>query len=423
MNKISYPIFGARALSLLSSSPKTNQPFPLSKESINPFITITTIILKRKKYAILSKIRQQNILKILNIYWYKEKNCYIKSKMFFILRKIRMTKIAVIGVMESVGREILSFLEEDGIKAKDVFAVDYKSALGNQVSYGEDDDLDVYNLDDFDFGKVDVAIFATTDELAKRYVPKALNKGIKVVDTSSAFFAESDVPMIVAGVNDAKISEAKRGLVSIPSAAVTQMLLPLSKVHEKYLINRLVVTSYSSTSVYGKEGMDELFNQVRKIYMNDSLVDDQQVFNKQIAFNVIPQVGEFLGDETQTEWALNAETKKVLNGNVKVHANCAVIPAFIGCGLFVNVECADEVDVEDVRSLMSKTEGVVVFDKHVNGGYVTMSDVQGENEVYVSRLRQDISVENGISFWCVADNLRVGVAKNAFNVMKLMLGK
>lgn len=335
----------------------------------------------------------------------------------------QMTKIAVVGVMESVGREILSFLEEDGIKAKDVFAVDYKSALGNQVSYGEDDDLDVYNLDDFDFGRVDVAIFATTDELAKRYVPKALSKGIKVIDTSSAFFAESDVPMIVAGVNDVKVNEAKRGLVSIPSAAVTQMLLPLSKVNEKYLINRLVVTSYSSTSVYGKEGMDELFNQVRKIYMNDSLVDDQQVFNKQIAFNVIPQVGEFLGDETQTEWALNAETKKVLNGNVKVHANCAVIPAFIGCGLFVNVECADEVDVEDVRSLMSKTEGVVVFDKHVNGGYVTMSDVQGENEVYVSRLRQDVSVENGISFWCVADNLRVGVAKNAFNVMKLMLGK
>ena len=267
----------------------------------------------------------------------------------------QMTKIAVVGVMESVGREILSFLEEDGIKAKDVFAVDYKSALGNQVSYGEDDDLDVYNLDDFDFGKVDVAIFATTDELAKRYVPKALSKGIKVIDTSSAFFAEEDVPMIVAGVNDVKVNEAKRGLVSIPSAAVTQMLLPLSKVNEKYLINRLVVTSYSSTSVYGKEGMDELFNQVRKIYMNDSLVDDQQVFNKQIAFNVIPQVGEFLGDETQTEWALNAETKKVLNGNVKVHANCAVIPAFIGCGLFVNVECADEVDVEDDRGYYEKS--------------------------------------------------------------------
>lgn len=331
-----------------------------------------------------------------------------------------MKKIAVVGVQESIGREILSFLEEDGIKAKDVVALDYKSVLGNQVSYGEDDELDVLNLDDFDFSKVDTAIFATTAELAKRYVPKALAKGVKVVDTSSAFFAESDVPMIVAGLNDSKISGAARGLVSVPSAPVTQMLVPLGAVNEKYLIKRIVVSTYTSTSVYGKAAMDELFDQIRKIYMNDTLADNQKVFNKQIAFNVIPQVGEFLGDETDCEWALNAETKKVLNGNVKVHANCAVIPAFIGCGQFVNVECEDEVDVEEVRKLMSKTPGVVVFDKHVNGGYVTMADVQGENDIYVSRLRQDVSVENGISFWCVADNLRVGVAKNAFAVMKLL---
>ncbi len=332
-----------------------------------------------------------------------------------------MNKIAVIGVQESIGREILSFLEEDGIKAKDVVALDHKSVMGNQVSYGEDDELDVLNLDDYDFAGVDVAIFATTAELAKRYVPKALAKNVKVIDTSTAFFAESDVPMIVAGVNNDKISEAKRGLVSIPSAPVTQMLLPLSAVNDKYLIKRIVVSTYMSTSIYGKEAMDELFDQIRKIYMNDTLADNQKIFNKQIAFNVIPQVGEFLGDETDCEWALNAETKKVLNRDIKVHANCAVIPAFIGCGEYINVECEDEVDVDDVRQLMAKTEGVVVFDKHVNGGYVTMTDVQGENDIYVSRLRQDVSVENGISFWCVADNLRVGVAKNAFAVMKLFL--
>ncbi len=332
-----------------------------------------------------------------------------------------MNKIAVVGVQESIGREILSFLEEDGIKAKDVVALDHKSVLGNQVSYGEDDELDVLNLDDFDFAGVDVAIFAITAELAKRYVPKALAKGVKVIDTSTAFFAEADVPMIVAGVNNDKMQEAKRGLVSIPSAPVTQMLLPLSAVNDKYLIKRIVVSTYMSTSIYGKEAMDELFDQIRKIYMNDTLADNQKVFNKQIAFNVIPQVGEFLGDETDCEWALNAETKKVLNRDIKVHANCSVIPAFIGCGEYINVECEDEVDVEDVRQLMTKTPGVIVFDKHVNGGYVTMTDVQGENDIYVSRLRQDVSVENGVSFWCVADNLRVGVAKNAFAVMKLFL--
>lgn len=332
-----------------------------------------------------------------------------------------MKKIAVIGVMESIGREILSFLEEAGYKAEDVFAVDHKAVLGNQVSYGEDDDLDVSSLDAFDFSKVDAAIFSTTAELAKRYVPKALAKGVKVVDCSNAFFADSDVPMIVSGLNDAKVSLAKKGLVTIPASAVTQMLLPLSGINKKYAIKRLVVSTYASTSFYGKEAMDELFSQIRKIYMNDTISDEQRIFNKQIAFNVIPQVGEFLGDETDCEWAFNAETKKVLDAEIKVHANCAIVPTFIGCGEYVNVECSDDIDVEDARNLIKEVPGVVVFDKQTDGGYVTIADVQGENDIYVSRLRQDTSVENGISFWCVADNLRVGVAKNAFNVMKLFL--
>lgn len=332
-----------------------------------------------------------------------------------------MTKIAVAGVMESVGREILSFLEEGGVKAKDVFALEHKAVLGNQVSYGEDNDLDVLNLDDFDFSKVDVAVFAVTSELAKRYVPKALAKNIKVVDCSDAFFADADVPMIVAGVNDGKIADAKKGLVSCPSAVVAQMLLPLSGFNDKYGIRRILVSTYMSASVYGKAGMDELFDQIRKIYMNDSLVDNQKVFKKQIAFNAIPQVGEFLGDETDCEWALNAETKKVLDADIKVHANCAVIPAFIGCGMYINVECEKDVDVEEVREEMKKISGVVVFDKHVDGGYVTINDVQGENDIYVSRLRQDVSVENGISFWCVADNLRAGAAENAYKVMQLLI--
>ena len=332
-----------------------------------------------------------------------------------------MTKIAVAGVMESIGREILSFLEESGVKPADVFALEPKSPLGNQVSYGEDDELDVFNLDDFDFSKADIAVFATTEEISRRYVPKALAKNTKVVDCSGAFFAEADVPMVVAGLNGDLASGAPRGLVSVPSAPVTQMLLPLQKTAETLRISRLVVSTYMSASVYGKEAMDELFNQTRKIFMNETLADDQNIFHKQIAFNVIPQAGEFIGEETRCEWAMNAETKKVLGGGVKVHANCAIIPAFIGCGQFVNVECAEEVDVDAVREQMRTIPGVIVFDKNVEGGYVSLTDVQGENEVYVSRLRQDASVENGFSFWCVADNLRVGVAKNAFEVMKLML--
>ena len=332
-----------------------------------------------------------------------------------------MTKYAIVGAEESVGREILSFMEEDGIKASNVFAVDVNAPLGTQVSYGEDEELDVHNLETFDFSQVNAAVFATTAEVAKRFIPKAIKAGVKVVDATGATFEDSDVPMIISGVNEAEIKKASKGLVTIPSAAVTQMLIPLKAVHDKYKIKRMVVNCYVSTSIYGKEAMDELFDQTRKIFMNESLVDNQKVFNKQIAFNIIPQAGEFIGDETSFEWAMNAETKKVLGVDVKVHANFAVIPAFIGTAQYVNVECAEEIDADEARKLMKSTKGVVVFDKKVDGGYVSLVDVQGEDNIYVSRVRQDVSVDNGISFWCVADNLHVGMAKNAYAVMRDLL--
>ena len=332
-----------------------------------------------------------------------------------------MTKYAIVGAEESVGREILSFMEEDSIKASNVFAVDVNAPLGTQVSYGEDEELDVHNLETFDFSQVNAAVFATTTEVAKRFIPKAIKAGVKVVDATGATFEDSDVPMIISGVNEAEIKKATKGLVTIPSAAVTQMLIPLKAVHDKYKIKRMVVNCYVSTSIYGKEAMDELFDQTRKIFMNESLVDNQKVFNKQIAFNIIPQAGEFIGDETSFEWAMNAETKKVLGVDVKVHANFAVIPAFIGTAQYVNVECAEEIDADEARKLMKSTKGVVVFDKKVDGGYVSLVDVQGEDNIYVSRVRQDVSVENGISFWCVADNLHVGMAKNAYAVMRDLL--
>ena len=296
-----------------------------------------------------------------------------------------MKKIAVIGVTESVGREILAFLADGGYRPSDTAALETKVPLGTQVSFGEEEDIDVGNLEDFDF-------------------------------------AEAEVPMIVAGVNDDRLSAAAKNIVGVPSAAVAQILLPLKAADEAYGIKRLIVSTYTSTSVYGKEGMDELFNQTRKIFMNESLADNQKVFEKQIAFNVIPQVEEFIGEETRLEWQINAETKKVLGRDVKVHANCAFIPAFIGNAVYVNAECEKEVDVDEVRKLMKQTEGVIVFDKNVKGGYVTLNDVQGEIEVYVSRLRQDASVENGFSFWSAADNLRFGVAGNAYKIMRKWLG-
>ena len=334
-----------------------------------------------------------------------------------------MTKIAIAGVMENIGREILSFFEQDGVSVDDIIALEPKAPLGTMVSYGEDDDLDVLNLDDFDFSKADIVIFTTSEEITKRYLTKASAKGVKIVDCSGATFTDTDVPMIVCGVNDTALISAKKNVVSVPSAFVTQILQPLAKVNQDLNLIRLNVNAYISTSVYGKEAMDELFNQTRKIYMNSTLVDDETVFKKQIAFNVLPQVGEFIGEETKTEWEINAQIKKVLGGNMKVHANCAFVPAFIGAGMFVNAECLNEVDADNVRLLMQQTEGVIVFDRQVDGGYVSLTDVQGEDEIYVSRVRQDLSVENGFSFWVVADNLRAGTAKNAFNVAKLLLKK
>ena len=342
---------------------------------------------------------------------------------FILLKDDKMKKIAIIGATANHGRELLNILEENGFSADDIFAVDTDSPLGTQISYGEDVDMDVYNLRDFDFGSAKLAVFCVSEDLAKHYIPRALAKSAMVIDCSGAYTTDSDVPLIISGINDEKIADAKRGIIALPSPQVTQIMIPLQKIYDTYQIKRLVINTYMAASVYGKEAMDELFNQTRKIFMNEPIVDDEAVFHKQIAFNVLPQVGEFIGDETKYEWAMNVEIKKILGNHLKVHANCAVVPAFIGIGAFVNVECTNEVDVDDVRNLMRDTKGVVVFDKHVDCGYVSINDAQSENDVYVSRLRQDISVENGFSFWSVADDLRAGTAQNAFNVLKLVLKK
>ncbi len=332
-----------------------------------------------------------------------------------------MNKIAIIGVNNSLGREILNILEENGTPADSIFAVDTNSPLGTQVSYGEDVDMDVYNLDDFDFSCVKLAIFATTSELAKRYIPQATKNKAMVIDCTSTYASDSDVPLVIAGLNDERVADAKKGIIAVPSPQVAQIMLPLQKIASTHKIKRLVINTYMAASIYGREAMDELFTQTRKIFMNEPIVDDEEIFHKQIAFNVLPQVGEFIGDETKFEWSANVEIKKILGSDIKVHANCAIVPAFIGIGEFVNVECEDEVDIDNIRAQMRDTKGVVVFDKRVDCGYVSLNDVQGESDVYVSRLRQDVSVENGFSFWCVADDLRAGTAQNAYNLLKVIL--
>jgi len=282
------------------------------------------------------------------------------------------------------------------------------------ISFGEDAELDVLSLDKFDLASVQVAVFCTATEIAKKYIPIAQKHGVKVVDACGAMVADFDTPMLLSGFNDEKIADT----VSVPSSEVVQMLQPLKNLHKEYQIKRVVSTIFAATNVYGRSGMDELFNQTRKIFMNDTLADDQNVFHKQIAFNVIPHLGDFIGDETSSEWSINAETKRIFGGDIKVHANCAIIPAFVGTAQYINIETQKDIDVDEVSALIKKTQGIVVFDKHTDGGYVTLADVQGEDNIYISRLRQDVSIDNGISFWCVADNLRVS-ALNIINIIKL----
>ena len=325
-----------------------------------------------------------------------------------------MRKIAVIGVEEGLGREVINLLAEQGCRPQDVFAVAPRSVMGNMISFGEDADLDILSLDKFDFNSVQVAIFATTTELAKKYIPIAQKNGVKIIDASGAMLSNPDIPMILSGFNNDKISD----VVSVPSAEIVPLLQALQNIHQQYQITRVVASVYASTNFYGRAGMDELFNQTRKIFMNDTLADEQNVFHKQIAFNVIPHIGDFIGEETSVEWAFNTEVKQVFGGNIKSHANCAIIPAFLGQAQYINIETQKELDVDEAKSLLQKTKGIVVFDKQTDGGYVTLTDVQGEDNVYISRLRQDSSVENGISLWCVADNLRVS-AINIVNIIKL----
>lgn len=333
-----------------------------------------------------------------------------------------MVKIAVAGVKESAGREFLNLLAENNVPLSSVFALEPKSPLGTQVSYGEDDEIDVFSLDEFDFSKVDIALFATTKEVSKRFVKKAAHAGAKVIDLSGATFTDSDVPLIINEING-DLLKAEHKVFGVPSSVVYQTLLPLSHVIKHHELKRLVINVFCSTSYYGHPAMDELFTQSRKIFLNEPLVDNEEIFKKQIAFNVLPQVGEFIGDETAMEWSINAEIKKVLQSDIKVHANCAFVPTFIGDAAFVNAEFNDEVDADEIRNLMQGVKNVVVFDKTVDGGYVSVDDVQGEDSVYISRIRQDVSVDNGISFWTVADNLRAGAAKTAYAVFQALTKK
>jgi len=330
-------------------------------------------------------------------------------------------KIAVIGATTNIGREILSSLAENEVDVKNVVAVDSKVSVGVEVSYGLDSELMVNNLDDYDFANDEIIIFASTEDITKKYAKKLASGGKKVIDVTGVFDTDTDVPMIINSVNQADIAKASKNIIAVPNSIASQIAVALKALHSKYQVERVITSTYQSVSYYGKEAMDELFNQTRGIYVNESPIHHKKIFSKQVAFNVLPQVSNFIsGGDTDEEWKINLHLKKTLSQDIKVHANSAIIPTFAGSAAYVNIETKNDIDVEDVKEILKETEAVVLFDRVSEEGYVTPAEVGGEEKIYVSRLRQDITTENGISFWVVADTIKAAIAENVAKIIMSM---
>jgi aspartate-semialdehyde dehydrogenase len=328
-------------------------------------------------------------------------------------------RVAVVGATGNVGREILTTLAERKFPADEVIALASSRSVGREVSFG-DDILKVKALDTFDFKGTDFVLSSAGAKISAGFVPRATRAGAIVIDNTSQFRMDHDVPLIVPEVNAKAIAGyTKRGIIANPNCSTIQMVVALKPLHDLAKITRVVVSTYQSVSGAGRAAMDELFTQTRGIYVNDPAKPDH--FPKQIAFNVIPQIDVFMDDgSTKEEWKMVAETRKILDGDVAVTATCVRVPVFIGHAEAITVEFANPITVEQARAALSNAPGVVVVDHRVEEGYVTPAEVAGEDATYVSRIRKDPTVPHGLSMWVVADNLRKGAALNAVQIAELL---
>ncbi|HYD65539.1 aspartate-semialdehyde dehydrogenase [Azospirillum sp.] len=330
-------------------------------------------------------------------------------------------RVAVIGATGNVGREMLATLAARNFPADEVIALASDKSAGREVSYGDDKVLKVQDLAKFDFDGTDIVLSSPGAKVSAVYAPKAADAGAVVIDNTSYWRMDPDVPLVVPEVNpQAMIGYRKKGIIANPNCSTIQMVVALKPLHDLATITRVVVSTYQSVSGAGKDAMDELFNQTRAIYVHDPV--EPREFPKQIAFNVIPQIDVFMDDgSTKEEWKMVVETKKILDPKIRVHATCVRVPVFIGHSESVSVEFADPISAEEARKALARAPGVVVMDRQEPGGYITPAEVAGDDPVYVSRIREDPTVENGLSFWCVSDNLRKGAALNAVQIAELLI--
>lgn len=330
--------------------------------------------------------------------------------------------VAVVGATGNVGQEMLAILEERLFPAKEVYALASRKSIGREVSYG-DRTLKCRDLETFDFSTVDIALFAAGGSVAKEWAPKAAKAGAIVIDNSSHFRMDPDVPLIVPEVNaDAVLDARKKNIIANPNCSTAQLVVALKPLHDAAKINRVVVSTYQSTSGAGKEAMDELFNQTKGIFVNDNPTPSK--FTKQIAFNVIPHIDVFMEDGfTKEEWKMVSETKKILDSKIKLTATCVRVPVFVGHAEAVNVELENPLSDDEAREILRESPGLLVVDKREDGGYVTPVECVGDFATFISRVRVDPTVENGLAFWCVSDNLRKGAALNAVQIAELVLNR
>jgi len=330
-------------------------------------------------------------------------------------------RIAVVGATGNVGREILNILAERQFPLAEVAAVASSRSTGDIIDFGDSgQELKVKNLEHFDFEGWDMAIFAAGGEISKLHAPRAAAAGCTVIDNSSAFRMDPDVPLIVPEVNaDAIEGYRAKNIIANPNCSTAQMVVALKPLHDAARIKRIVVATYQSVSGAGKAGMDELFEQSRNIFVGDS--NTPVKFTKQIAFNVIPHIDSFLDDgSTKEEWKMVVETKKILDPRIKVTATCVRVPVFVGHSEAIHVEFEDEISADEARELLREAPGVMLVDKREDGGYVTPVECVGDYATFVSRVREDPTVDNGLALWVVSDNLRKGAALNAVQIAELL---
>jgi aspartate-semialdehyde dehydrogenase len=330
--------------------------------------------------------------------------------------------VAVVGATGNVGREVIKILHERQFPFGALTALASARSVGTEISYGDDDVLKVYDLSTFNFSGIDIVLSSPGAKVSSEFVPRATEAGAVVIDNTSCYRMDPDVPLIVPEVNSSSISQyVKKGIIANPNCSTIQMVTALKPLHDAFGIRRVVVSTYQSTSGAGKGAMDELFNQTKGIYVNQSAHENREHFPKQIAFNVIPHIDAFMDDGmTKEEWKMVAETKKILDPKIRVHANCARVPTFVGHAEYINIETVTEISDSEARKILKMAPGISVVDHRTEEGYVTPAEIAGEDSVYISRIRSDYTIDNGLSFWCVADNLRKGAALNAVQIAEVL---